>query len=493
MKMSSVLNQTRLTGELSSEVMDAPKTDFKLKGNMGTLDLVFTVLAFTAPLGVVFGFLSFNISYGIGVPIAFLGVTILMMMFAVGFTNMTRQVPRPGAFYTYIAEGLGRPLGLGGSFLALVTYGFNIVAALVFAGVAVNNFIASFAGESTVAWWVWSLLMLSVVWGMSYFNVEFSAKVLTVLLFLEVVAIIIFDVVMIFNGGPEGQSIQPWNPLNLMTPTLGLLLLFSVGLFNGFEATAIYRDEVRDPVNTIPRATYLAIIFLGVFYAISSYALILSAGVSNAVASAQANPAAMMPDALLRYFGVFANQVVAALLLTSMFASTLSLQNILSRYTHSLSVDGILPRALAAVHPKHGSPYLSALAVGGVILLSIVVLIFTNTKALALYGAAVGIAFYGMLLLLFMTSVAVLAFFHRKGQRSSVWQTLVAPVIAAIGVGAVVAVASTNIELLIDAPRVVIWSLLSITYISVGLGVVVALVLKKKGSPKYARIGRKVD
>ncbi|MCY1463330.1 hypothetical protein D9M71_812090 [compost metagenome] len=55
------------------------------------------------------------------------------------------------------------------------------------------------------------------------------------------------------------------------------------------------------------------------------------------------------------------------------------------------------------------------------------------------------------------------------------------------------AVASTNIELLIDAPRVVIWSLLSITYISVGLGVVVALVLKKKGSPKYARIGRKVD
>ncbi|MGV0319352.1 MULTISPECIES: APC family permease [Pseudomonas] len=491
--MSSVLNHASPTGELASEVTDAPKTDFKLKGNMGTLDLVFTVLAFTAPLGVVFGFLSYNISYGIGVPIAFLGVTVLMIMFAVGFTNMTRQVPRPGAFYTYIAEGLGRPLGLGGSFLALVTYGFNIVAALVFAGIAVNNFITSFIGESAVAWWVWSLLMLAVVWGMSYFNVEFSAKVLTVVLFLEVVAIVIFDVVVLYNGGPEGHSIEPWNPVNLMTPTLGLLLLFSVGLFNGFEATAIYRDEVRDPINTIPRATYLAIVFLGVFYAISSYALITSAGVSHAVANAQANPAGMMPDALLRYFGVFANQVVAALLLTSMFASTLSLQNILSRYTHSLSVDGVLPRILATVHPKHGSPYMSAMAVGSFIFVALVISILTKTKEMALYGAAVGIAFYGMLLLLFLTSVAVLVFFRRKGEGFSFWKTFVAPLIAAIGVGAVVVIASANIELLIDAPHVIIWSLVALTYVAIGLGVVIALVLKKKGSATYERIGRRVD
>ncbi len=107
--------------------------------------------------------------------------------------------------------------------------------------------------------------MMMAVWAMSYFNVEFSAKILTILLTLEIAAIVIFDVVMIHNGGPEGHTIQPWNPSNLFTPTIGLLLLFSVGLFNGFEATAIYRDEVKDPVNTIPRATYLAILFLGFF------------------------------------------------------------------------------------------------------------------------------------------------------------------------------------------------------------------------------------
>jgi amino acid transporter len=201
----------------------------------------------------------------------------------------------------------------------------------------------------------------------------------------------------------------------------------------------------------------------------------------------------MMPDALLNYFGMFANQIVAALLLSSMFASTLSLQNILSRYTHSLSVDGILPRVLAAVHPKHGSPYISALAVGGVVLLSLIALIFTNTKELALYGAAAGIAFYGMLLLHFMTSVAVLIFFRRKENDGAAWKTFVAPLIAAIGIGLVLLTATTNIELLIDAPHVVIWSLLAITYVSVALGVIVALVLKRRGSKTYDRIGRRVD
>ncbi|GAB2873279.1 APC family permease [Streptomyces mayteni] len=464
---------------------------FALKGNMGTFGLLFTVLAFTAPLGVVFGFLSVNISFGIAVPIAFLGVMALMTLFALGFTSMTRRIPRPGAFYTYIGEGLGRPMGLGSSFLALSTYGFNIIAAIVFSGIGVNNLVTSFADSTPVPWWVWSLGMLGLVWVLSYFNVEFSAKVLSTVLVVEVLAIIVFDVVVIANGGPEGHSFEPWNPANLATSSIGLLLLFSVGVFNGFEATAIYRDEVRDPAVTIPRATYLTIVFLGVFYAISSYALILSAGASRAVADAETNAAEMMPHALLTYFGTFANQVIAVLLVTSMFASTLSLQNILSRYTHSLSVDGVLPRRLAAVHPRHGSPYAAAVAVGAVLLVSLFALILSGASEFDLYGAAAGVAFYGMLMLLFLTSVAVLVYFRRDRGDASRWKTLVAPAIATVAIGFALLTASLNMDLLIVAPPGVVAGLLTIGYVAIVAGVVVALVLRRLGSPIYERIGRR--
>lgn len=478
---------------------DAPPAEgghasrFALRGRMGTFGLLTTVLAFTAPLGVVFGFVSVNISFGIAVPIAFIAVAILMTLFALGFTSMTKAIPKPGAFYTYIREGLGRPLGLGGSFLALGTYGFNITSAMVVGGIAVNNLVSAFSGTAPIPWWVWSAIMLAVAWTLSYFNVELSAKVLATVLVIEVTAVTIFDVVIIANGGPEGQSFEPWNPANLITPTIGVLLLFGIGVFNGFEATAIYRDEVKRPEVTIPRATFLVIGFLGVFYAISAYALILSVGTSNAVQVAQENAPAMMPDALVTYFGMFANQLISILLVSSFFASMLSLQNILSRYTHSLAVDGIFPKALAAVHSKHGSPHRSAVVVGAVLAVVLMVLVLSGGDAVALYAAAGGVAFYGMLLLLSLTAIAIIVYFRRNPSGASVWRTLIAPAIALLGIGFALLTASFNMELLVVGDPLLLGVLLAIPYVLIVIGIVVALILRKRSAATYARIGRAIE
>ncbi|MNH45453.1 hypothetical protein D3C79_1079030 [compost metagenome] len=53
--------------------------------------------------------------------------------------------------------------------------------------------------------------------------------------------------------------------------------------------------------------------------------------------------------------------------------------------------------------------------------------------------------------------------------------------------------ATRNIELLIDAPPAVLWSLVAMTYAAIGFGIVLAFVLKVRGSPIYERIGRRVD
>lgn len=467
-------------------------TEFKLRGRMGTLGLLFTVLAFTAPLGVVFGFISVNISFGIAIPIAFIAVAILVGLFALGFTAMTKAIPRPGAFYTYIREGLGRPLGLGGSFLALGTYGFNVTSALVVAGISVNSLLGAF-GVAATPWWLWTLIIVIITGALSYFNIELSAKVLSVILTIEVLTVAIFDVVIIANGGPEGHSIEPWNPANLITPTIGVILLFSIGVFNGFEATAIYRDEVRRPSVTIPRATFLAVLFLGVFYAISAYALILSTGTSNAVAAASENAPAMMPNALVAYFGMFANQLVSILVITSFFASILSLQNILSRYTHSLSVDGILPRGLAAVHAKHGSPSRAALAVFGVLFVILAILVLSGGDETSLYAAAGGVAFYGMLLLLAFTAIAIIVYFRRNPQGASVWRTLVAPAVALLGIGFALITGTLNMDLLVVGSPLLLTILLLIPYTLIVVGVILALVLRKQRPDTYRRIGRTLD
>lgn len=466
------------------------KESYHLRGNMGTIELLFTVLAFTAPLGVIYGYLSYNFAFGIAVPLAFIVVACFVFLFALGFTRMSQSIPRPGAFYTYIATGLGKKMGLGGAYLAVASYAFNLISTIVFSGLIVNNFITNFGGPADFPWWAGSAIMFVIVWFMSYFNVELSAKVLSIALVLELIGILIFDFTILKSTPAEHYTLAPWNFENLLTPTAGLMLLFGVGLFNGFEATAIYRDEVKNPEKTIPRATYLTVILIGALYSISSYSMTLSSGVDKIVAIAQKEPTSIMSTAVTQNFGAIASQFVAVLLMTSVFASMLSLQNILSRYIHSLSVDGIFSKKLAKVHPKHGSPYRSALFTGAVMAVIFISIALSGFDSTMLYGAAAGLAFYGMLLLLLLTSFAVIRYFTLSNSEFSFFATRVAPTISALGFIYVVVTATLNIDVLIPASRDLGIILVALLYMTFVAGFYMAWSFKKKNTTVYNQIGR---
>ncbi|EKX68501.1 amino acid permease, partial [Streptomyces ipomoeae 91-03] len=84
------------------------------RGSLGVADIVFFVVAAAAPLTVMAGVAPLAILFGgIGAPVAYLAVGVVLVLFAVGFTAMTPYIRNAGAFYSYIARGLGRPAGLG--------------------------------------------------------------------------------------------------------------------------------------------------------------------------------------------------------------------------------------------------------------------------------------------------------------------------------------------------------------------------------------------
>lgn len=65
-----------------------------------------------------------------------------------------------------------------------------------------------------------------------------------------------------------------------------------IGAFTGFEATAIYAEEARDPPGKVSRATFIAISFLTVFYAAGCWLITGAFGADRAVdlAGAAAGP-----------------------------------------------------------------------------------------------------------------------------------------------------------------------------------------------------------
>lgn len=472
--------------------VDGPESR-RLEGQMGTVSVVLTVLAFSAPVVTVSGFMPFLIVFGgTGGPAIYLVATALLLLFSVGFTTMGTFLPNPGAFYAYITAGLGRTVGLGSAFLAMNAYLLLGCSVVPFFGIATDVMVHRTFGGPSVAWYWWSLLGVAACGFFAYRHIELSAKVLSVAMVLEVVVITVFDVAVGGHGGASGLSAAPFGWSAFTSGTVGVALLFAMTNFFGFEATAVFREEVRDPQRTIPRATYISVAAIGGFYAISAWALIMAFGTGGVGAVAARDPAGMFNTAVTRFVGGWVTDVVTILVVTSAFASLLSCQNVLARYLYSLGSDGALPRALGRVHGRHHAPSFAAVVVMVVWLGYVVLFAVLGSDPALLYARASGTGGFSLLLLLLLTSVAVVAYFRTRAEAGHVarWRTLHAPLVAAAGLSVVVYLAVSKFSALVGAEGSLATILLVATFCVFALGLAVATVLRRVRPDVYRRIGR---
>lgn len=474
-------------------VTDTPK---RLTGRLGTADIVFTVLAFNAPMAVFVGYLTVIIGYGngLGAPITYVAAAGLMLLFAVGFTAMSRHLPNPGAFYAYITAGLGRPMGLGASFLAIVSYYFILLGGYALGGVGLESLVRDVMGGPDLPWWIWVLVLMALAGTLGFFNINLSAKVLTLFMAAEVVLIIAFNAVVWATGGADGFTAAPLDPANIFSGNIGLAVLFGIVCFSGFEATAVFREEARDPEKTIPRATYIAIISMGLIYAVSTWAVITAVGAGGVVEASAADPTGTTLGAVGAFMGKVGLDIVTVLLVTSVFAANIATHNVTTRYTYSLAVDRVFPRRLSSVHPRFVSPYLASIVTSIISVLFLVVLVIMNLDGNSIYAVLVGIGGYALIMLLLLTSIAVIVYFWTRPELAqSTWRRLVAPTVAAIGLLVALYLASTNVAAMIGGDQVLANVLMGVFYVSLAVGVIVALILKRTKPDIYSRIGRSED
>jgi len=467
----------------------------KLSGNMGVGELVMNVLAFSSPLTTVAGTLPVMLLFsGHTAPGIYLLVTLMLLIFSVGFVKMSRSVEAPGGFYSFVTAGLGKPAGLGGALLALVGYIFiGFFAPSLFA-LTLQSFVVNTLGGPDIPWYWYGLGIIAITTLLAYNRIDLSAKVLTVVMLLESTVVIIFDVAA-FASGDVSQGVgfsMPW----ITDAGLGLALLFAVGNFFGFEATVIYRDEVKNPDRTIPRATYLAVVGIGLFYAVAAWAYTAFLGADNVQEEAKANTVNLFNDGATVLVGKIFADVGIVLLITSILASMLSIQNIAARYSFSLASDGALPKVLGRVHPRHKSPYVSAVGVGLLWAVATVVFTVVGVAPEALYPIASGSGTFSVLLLMFITSFAVLVYFVRRRSFApdSVWKTIVAPIVSVVFLGLITYLAIANYPELIGGSALMTAIFMTFTFALFIGGILYAYVLRQKRPDVYARLGRqKVD
>ncbi|HEY1106641.1 MAG TPA: hypothetical protein VGE78_10880 [Agromyces sp.] len=252
------------------------ETDTLARGRLGTFDIVFFVVSAAAPLTVAVSSapLAFLVG-GVGAPGAMLASGVVLILFAIGFTAMSRFVRNTGAFYAYAAAGLGKPVGIGVAFVTIVAYAFLCICFYALLGFYANLTFAELLGID-LPWGVWSVVSVLVIGYLGYRRIDVGAKVLAVLLSAEIAILLVISLAIIFqNGGTIGEATAAsFDPKNVFFATgASALFVFGFGAFLGFEGTVIYAEEAKEPQRTVPRATYIAIAFLGIFYAFTFWAL----------------------------------------------------------------------------------------------------------------------------------------------------------------------------------------------------------------------------
>ena len=442
--------------QLQPAPAETPETSLR-HGRLGVVGIVFFVVAAAAPLVGMTGAVPVAIVLGNGaaVPGAYVAVGITLILFSVGYAAMSHQVTNTGAFFAYVGRGLGIGPGVGSAFVSLVAYiAVQLAIYGFFGGLATFQFNDQFSIDWP--WYVWSLLAWAIVTGLSLFSVDVGAKVLGVFMSLEVLCLLIMALAVFFTGGgPDGfdfaASFAPGNVfVGGLAGSAGIALAFAFASFIGFEATAIYGEESKDPKRTVPIATYVSVTLITVLFGLSTFAIVSALGSADVVGQVVAiagddlgNPAAVLftvadtfvGDWLGSWAGTLVSTTMEWLVLSSLFAGLLAFQNSAARYFYSMGRAGVLPSALDRVN-KAGAPLVATLTTSVVAGIVIVIFWVTDKDPVTnLFFWFSGLAVLAIVLVEILVSVSVIAFFRRTRLDTRVWQTIIAPVLAIIGLG----------------------------------------------------------
>ena len=423
--------------------MSMETTDNSLRKNrLGVLGIVFFVVAASAPLVGMTGAVPVAILAGNGAaaPGAYLLVGLVLILFSVGFTAMTSKVTNAGAFFAYVGRGLGRNAGTGSAFASIVAYVTIQLAIYGFFGGLMAGQGAALLGID-MPWYVWAGIAWVLVTALSLLSIDVGAKVLGTLMALEVISLLIAGIAILINNAGSMNFAASFSPENIFIGGFaggaGIALAFALASFIGFEATAIYGEESKDPKRTVPLATYWAVGLITTVFAIVSFAMVTGLGSATVVdrvaeiSEGGANPAAVLFFLVNENVGAWLVTVMEWLVVSSLFAGLLAFQNANARYVFALGRAGVLPSALGKTNAS-GAP------VGGVIVTSVaaalVIILFVVQSLdpiLNLFFWMSAVTAIAIMVVEILVSVAVIRYFMLN-PGTHWFKAIVAPALSAL-------------------------------------------------------------
>jgi hypothetical protein len=262
--------------------------------------------------------------------------------------------------------------------------------------------------------------------------------------------------------------------------------MFAFTSFVGFESAALYGEETKDPRRSVPRATYIAVGSIGIFYFLTTWVTVGALGASQARAVATHELGNLLFTETTRYVNKGVSDLMAVLLCTSLLASMLAVHNAAGRYLFALGRERVLPAGLGRYHPRHLSPHVGSITVS--VVCTVVIAAFAAAGLdpyLTLATSMVGLSTLGIVLLQALAAASVVVFFVRR--RTGSWLIPVAgALVGAIGLGVALVLAVAHFRTLTGTDSPVIGNVPWLLVVVVIGGLAAGLYLRARRPAVYS-------
>ena len=269
---------------------------------------------------------------------------------ATSSARLAALYPQSGGTYVYGKERLGEFWGY--------TAGWSFVVGKTASCAAMALTVGLYVWPS----WAHAVAVAAVValTAVNYAGIQKSALLTRVIVAVVLAVLAVVVVVILGFGDVDAARLNVGDDISVGGVLQSAGLLFFA--FAGYARIATLGEEVRDPARTMPRAIPIALGIALIVYAVVAIAVLAELG-TDALASSTAP----LVDAVIA-----AGQPGLAPLIrvgagVAALGSLLALILGVSRTTLAISRDRHLPHALAAVHPRFGSPHRAEIAVGVVV------------------------------------------------------------------------------------------------------------------------------
>ena len=373
----------------------------ELKREINWVDVLIYSLVFMVPIAP-WGIYGIVASESGGMPsLAYLLGMLGMMPTAYAYFLMVREFPLAGSVYNYAQRAVHPIFGFIAGVLILLDYFLVPGLVYVVAALAMNSLIPD------IPYWLWILIFLIPMTTLSMLGIKPTARANKVLLAIELFALAAFIAYTLGYAISNNLSFSLTPFYNQSTFNINTILTatsVAVLSYLGFDAATTLAEEHRGKATYVGRAVVLSVFLIGIFFITQTYLAYIT------------YPTYQFQDPSTGFYEV-AQAVGGIILLTITTLATaiswgigdgLVATTAIARVIYAMGRDGFLPKLVARVHPKYGTPWIATLLSG---LISTIIAVSISLDVLT------SLVNFGALSAFILMHVAAIYYFGYKNKK----------------------------------------------------------------------------